>query len=330
MTGLKKIKWGIIGPGRIAEKFAGDLSLIDDAVLSSVASRSPDRAASFAARHPVGSVYPDYETMIREGDTDIMYIATPHTFHLKQALMCLENGIAVLCEKPAGINRREVQLMVDAARLNQVFFMEALWTRFLPSMQKVLEIVESGSMGEVEQVEAEFCFTAPVDLSGRLYDLALGGGAILDIGIYPAFLAYQLLGKPQSIQASAQLHETGADQSCTMNFEYGDRKSAALHCSILIDSNMPARITLSKGYILMQPRWHASPALVVLKAGYDAEHIECPPIGKGFSHEIMESHRCLRENRIESQLWSHRNSLDLMEMLDEVRRQSGVVYPGRD
>lgn len=330
ITGTNNIKWGILGPGRIAEKFVRDLSLISDAELHAVASRSPDRAKVFAEKFKVATTYPSYESMVRDGAVDIMYIATPHTFHLKQTLMCLEQGIAVLCEKPAGINQKEVQLMVDASRHNRVFFMEALWTRFLPSMTRILEIIKSGEMGEVEQVEAEFCFTAAVDPENRLYNMALGGGSILDIGIYLAFLAYQLLGKPQAIQASAQLATTGADQTCSMNFNYADKKSAALHSSLLYDSDMPARIVMTKGYILMQPRWHESPALTIIKAGYDAEHLNCPPMGKGFSHEILECHQCLRKGKIQSDLWSHQNSLDLIGILDEVRRQAGVFYRGRD
>lgn len=330
ITGSEKIKWGILGPGRIAEKFARDLAMVDGAELVAVASRSLDRAIAFSEKYSGATPFHSYESLVREGGIDIMYIATPHAFHLDQTLLCLENGIAVLCEKPAGLNRKEVQMMVDASRHNEVFFMEALWTRFIPSMLKVMEIIDSGEMGEVEQVEAEFCFTAPVDPLSRLYNLGLGGGSILDIGIYPAFLAYTLLGIPEAIKASGQIYSTGADQTCTMNFDYGKKKSAALHSSILFESNMPARITMSKGYILMQPRWHEAPGLIVIKAGYEAEHISCPPIGKGFTHEIMECHQCLRAGRIESEFWSHRNSLELMGILDEVRKQVGVVYKGRD
>lgn len=327
---MEKVKWGILGPGKIAEKFARDLSLVKDAELVAVASRSLDRAIAFGESHSNATPYQSYESLVNEGGIDIMYIATPHTFHLDQTLLCLENGIAVLCEKPASLNRKEVQMMVDASRLNQVFFMEALWTRFIPSMLKVLEIVESGEMGEVEQVEAEFCFSAPVDPLSRLYNMDLGGGSILDIGIYPAFLAYLLLGKPEKIKASGQIYSTGADQTCTMNFEYANKKSAALHSAILFESNMPARITMSKGYILMQPRWHEAPGLIVIKAGYEPETISCPPVGKGFSHEIMECHHCLKSGKIESDLWSHSNSLELIGILDEVRRQVGVFYKGRD
>jgi predicted dehydrogenase len=330
MESNQPIRWGILGPGKIAEKFAHDLALVKNAEIRAVASRSLDRAIAFGGRHFGARPYSSYEAMVKDGEIDIMYIATPHTFHLEQTLLCLENGIPVLCEKPASINQKEVQMMVDASRQNNVFFMEALWTRFIPSMRKVLDIVESGIMGEVDHVEAEFCFTAPVDPLSRLYDMSLGGGSILDIGIYPAFLAYLLLGIPKSIQATGQIYDSGADQTCSMNFEYERKKSAALHSSLLFESNMPARITMTKGYILMQPRWHEAPGLVMIRAGYEPEHLHCAPLGKGFSHEIEECHRCLIDGRVESDLWSHQNSLDLMGILDEVRRQVGVVYRGRD
>jgi predicted dehydrogenase len=330
MEKAAKIRWGILGPGKIAKKFSEDLALVADAEITAVASRSLDRAQSFAAQHLIRSSFQSYESMIREGNIDIVYIGTPHSFHLEQTLLCLENGIAVLCEKPAAINSKEVQKMIDASRENSTFFMEALWTRFIPAVQKVLEIIDSGEMGVVENVEAEFCFEAPIDPLSRLYDLGLGGGSILDIGIYPVFLSYLLLGSPVKIEASGQLYQTGADQTCSMNFSYDGKKSAALHSSVLFESNMPARITMSKGYILMQPRWHSAPGLVVLKAGEEALHIDCQPIGKGFVHEILECHQCLRQGQIESAQWSHQNSLNLMEILDEVRRQVGVLYPGRD
>lgn len=325
-----KINWAVIGPGRIAKKFGHDLGLVADGNLEVVASRSMDRAANFAREYNAGKAYDSYESVIRHRNIDIAYIGTPHSFHLEQTLMCLENGIAVLCEKPASLNQKEVQQMVDAAQHNNTFFMEALWTRFLPSMKKVIEIVESGEMGEVVQIEAEFCFTAPIDPLSRLYNMSLGGGSILDIGIYPAFLAYLLLGKPPKITATGQLSSTGSDQTCSMTFDYGGGKMATLHSSVVTDSQMPARITMSKGYILMQPRWHESTEITVIKAGEDPYSFSLPLQGMGFVHEIVECHNCLKKGLVQSQLWSHNDSLNLIEILDQVRKQVGVHYPGRD
>ncbi len=327
---MDTIKWGIVGPGKIAGRFARDLALVDDGTLQAVASRSVDRAQEFAREYSAPKYFDSYEQMLMEGGIDIVYIATPHPFHLEQALLALEHKVPVLCEKPISLNRKEVVKMVQAARANQTFLMEALWTRFIPAIQKALSIVQSGEMGEVEQVEAEFCFIAPQDPNSRLYDLALGGGSLLDIGIYPLFLSYLFLGQPEEIVASGQLAPTGADQTCSMTLSYPDNKSAALHCSIITDSMMPARLTLSKGYILIKPRWHESTGLTIIKAGEEAQEIDLPPIGMGFSHEIRECHDCLRNQKIESSFWSHSDSLNLMTMMDNIREQIGVKYPGRD
>lgn len=324
---MREIKWGIMGPGRIANKFALDLAMVEDARLWAVASRDLTRAQSFAEKHDAHSFYGSYQEMLEQGAVDIIYIATPHTFHYEQTLSCLQHNIPVLCEKPITINRSELDVVLEIAAKKQTFVMEALWTRFIPSMQKVLEIIRSGVMGEVENVEAEFCFAAEQDHQHRLYNMDLGGGATLDIGIYPIFLAYLLMGVPERIEATGQLASTGADQTSSVNLFYAGKRMAALHASILYNSDMPARITMTKGYILMQPRWHESPSITLLKAGYDPEIIACPTTGKGYYHEILECHHCLRADRNESDLWSHQNNRELMDILDEVRRQIGVTYP---
>ncbi len=257
-------KWGIIGPGRIAEKFAQDLNLVEDGILHAIASRNHERATAFAGKYQVANVFSSYEEMVHSGELDIVYIATPHTFHHAHTLLCLENQVPVLCEKPAAINSQQLQEMIGMAEKKQIFFMEALWTRFIPAMLKVLEIVADGSMGQVENVEASFCFRADAGPDHRLYNMDLGGGSLLDIGIYPVFLAYLLLGMPERIEATGQLAATGADETCSINLFYSGHKQAALHSSILYHADMTAQITMSKGYILMQPRWHESAALTVI------------------------------------------------------------------
>ncbi len=319
-------RWGIFGPGKISEKFASDLAKVDGGRLEAVASRSQDRAGDFASRFGASQSFGDYTEMLTKGNIDIVYIGTPHTMHYEHTMLCLEQRIPVLCEKPFAMNSRQVEAMIKKSRHSSTFLMEALWSRFMPSMLKVLEIIDSGEMGEVEQVEAEFSFKAPFDPNSRLYDMSLGGGSILDIGIYPVFLAYLLLGVPEGIEASGSLSSTGSDQSCSMQFTYPGKKSAAMFSSFMFDSNMPARITCSKGYILMQPRWFESERLTIIKAGYDPYDIDCPKIGKGYAHEIIECQDCLAKGQIESMSWSHQDSLNLISLLDEIRRQVGVTY----
>ncbi len=322
-----RTRWGIIGPGKIARRFAADLSLVPAGELVAVSSRDLSRARSFADDFGAHMVFDDHEDMLSSAALDIVYVASPHTIHLPHTLAALGSGVAVLCEKPMGINHAQVSAMVEAAQRKGTFLMEALWTRFIPATKKVLDLIASGQLGEVVEVEADFCFSAPMDVSSRLYDLDLGGGSLLDIGLYPVFLAYLLLGSPAKIEATGQLGPTGADQTCSMQFYYDDHKSAALHSSILYESEMTARISLTKGYILMHPRWHEAAALTVLKAGEEAVEIACPPLGKGYAHEIMECHDCLRRGVIQSDGWRHTDSLRLAGMLDEIRRQIGVRYP---
>ncbi len=246
------------------------------------------------------------------------------------ALQCLEHGVAVLCEKPISLNRKEVEIMCKASRANQEFLMEALWTRFIPAILEVLEVVRSGELGDILEIDARFCFDAPVDPESILYDLRFGGGSILDIGVYPVFLSYLLLGIPERIIATGQLHEGGADQTCSVLLKYPGKKQASLYTSIIEDSSTPAIIRLSNGEIRIEPDWWESSILKITKNGEESQEISCPPLGRGFSHEIQECHRCLRSGLLESPKWSHQNSIELMGILDEIRRQVGVIYKGRD
>ncbi|NND08786.1 MAG: Gfo/Idh/MocA family oxidoreductase [Saprospiraceae bacterium] len=323
----KTYRWGILGTGQIASAFAQDLQLVNNAKLHAVVSRELTRAQDFATTYGASKSYDALGHMLNEQEIDILYIATPHSLHAHQSIQSLTAGIPVLCEKPAVLNLHQMKEVLHCASKHETFYMEALWTRFLPATEMLLEIIESGEMGEVHQVEAEFCATAPIDPLSRLYDLSLGGGSILDIGIYPVFLSYLLLRMPSSIEASGQLAATGVDQTCSMTFKYPEKgKESALHSSILYDSNMPARITMSKGYILLQAPWYASPGLTIIKAGEDSRSIACPPKGIGLYHEILECHRCLSNRHVFSEKWNHQDNANMLELLDEIRRQVGVQY----
>lgn len=218
----KTIHWGIIGLGKIARKFAEDLKLVPNCKLVAVASRDLTKAQSFAQDFGATYAYGDYEEITRNPIIDVIYIATPHHLHYENTVCCLENKKAVLCEKPFAMNLRQVQEMVALARKEEVFLMEALWTKFLPSFQKVNEIIKNGHIGEINMVQADFSFKANYNPESRLFDKALGGGSLLDIGIYPLFLATTLLGKPENIKAMATFDKTGADVNCGMVL---DRKS---------------------------------------------------------------------------------------------------------
>lgn len=326
MVAANNIKWGIIGCGNIARKFANDLSLVENAELSAVASRSKEKATEFAKNHNATTAYDSYEALFNATDIDIVYIATPHFSHAELSIMAMEHGKHVLCEKPLAINKVDALKMIEISKSTQCFFMEALWTRFNPAFIEVLHQIKKGAIGEVNYINADFAFKSNHALESRVFNLELGGGAILDIGIYPIFLAYTILGIPEKLNASAIFHQvTGADIQTSMLFDYPDAQ-AVLYSGFTSNSDMTARISGTEGQIFIHDRWHHSDAFTIIQ-GAKKETIEIPRDGIGYTHEIIECHKCLQENRIESALWSHQNSLDLISLLDAVRSEIGLKYP---
>lgn len=320
------INWGIIGLGKIAHKFAKDLALLDGAKLHAVASRSPERSKAFAEEYHVPNYYDSYQAMMDCPDLDVIYIATPHTLHYENTMLCIKAGKAVLCEKPFAMNLREAQAMVNAAREHHVFLMEAMWTRFMPTIRKVLEIIEKGEIGEVVSVKADFGFNAPFDPQSRIYNPALGGGSLLDIGIYPVFLAQLLLGKPRQIKALANLGATGVDEDLGVLFQYDNGKLAHLHSSVIAKTKTEAFIYCTKGTIHLHPRWHEPTRLTLQRYGEPAEAFTFEYQGNGYYLEALEVMHCLQNNKKESEWLPLSFTLDVMETLDRIRKEAGIIY----
>lgn len=322
----KQIRWGILGPGKIAHSFAKDLALVVDGKLTAAASRNLDRATAFAAEYGAEHAYGTYEELLTSNEVDVIYIATPHTSHAEWAINALKHGKPVLCEKPLGVNSAEVTNMLTTAKENEVFLMEALWSRFNPSICKIKELIASGVIGSIGQLYADFGFFA-LDKGddGRLLNPNLAGGSILDIGIYPIFLAYLILGKPDQILATSNFYKTGAEVQTSMIFKYVDAQ-AVLYSGLVSKTEMKAQISGSLGEIHIHPRWHETQGFSIIK-NEDEEQIHLPTLGKGYTHEINEVHSCLRNGLLESSLWSHQNSMDLIQIMDEVRKQCAVVFP---
>ena len=327
---LKTINWGIIGPGRIAHKFAQGIASLPDAKLYAVASRSEERAHNFARQYGAPYYYEGYEKMVQNPEIDIIYISTPHTFHYENTLMCLENNIPVLCEKPFTITREQLQILIDTARKRKIFLMEAIWTRFLPTIKKVIEIKESGELGSINAIYADFGFKAPVDYNGRLYNLNLGGGALLDIGIYPVFLSLLLLGKPEEIKSMAVISETGADESCSILFKYNCGLMASLNCTITAETPIEAVIIFEKGRIRINRGWFAPSSLTIFSSKEKKKEVTFNYHGNGYHLEAIEAMKCLKKGLTECPELPLDFSLDLMGLLDEIRRQCGIEYPGID
>ncbi|MEM7380177.1 MAG: Gfo/Idh/MocA family oxidoreductase, partial [Bacteroidota bacterium] len=292
-----------------------------------VASRSKEKAEAFGEKFNATHRFGSYVEMFSSDKVDAIYIATPHTSHEALAVQAMDHGKHVLCEKPFGINSAEVQTMLAASKRNNVFLMEAMWSRFNPSIRKAKDLVDSGELGEIRYLHADFAFYAlNKEEDGRLLNPQLAGGSLLDIGIYPIFLAYLMLGKPKNIQASSQFYHTGVEIQTSMIFDY-ENAQAILFSGLNSKSEMKAEISCQKGSVFIDPRWHEAQGLSQ-ELDEQITQFDLPTTGKGYSHEIEEIHSCLAKGATQSDLWSHQNSIDLMELLDTVRQKSGIRFPG--
>lgn len=318
--------WGIIGPGKIARKFASDLQTIKNARVHAVASRSMQRARTFADEYQADYVYDSYEGMLTCPDLHAVYVATRHPEHAAASLLCLERGIPVLCEKPFAMNAGQVQEMVDAARRTDTFLMEAIWTRFIPTTLKSLQLIEEGIIGEVLSMKADFGFRAEKNLEGRLYNRVLGGGSLLDIGIYPAFLSMLLFGPPQDIQAHGVIGPTGVDEEMAAILHYDGGRMAQLHSTIRADTKTEAFIYGSKGVIHIHSRWHEPTSMSLLLPGERPKDFffDYPCIG--YAYEAEEVMACVRAGKKESELLPLSFSQGLIDLLDAIRHQIGLTY----
>lgn len=323
---MEQLRWGIIGPGKIAAHFANDLILFDGAIISAVASRNKQRADSFAEDFQIAHVFDSYDALFKSDVVDLVYIATPHVFHKDLAITAMKHGKHVLCEKPMGINLPQVQEMIETAKSKGVFLMEALWSRFNPTIRKVKELAEQGVLGEVTYVNADFAFYAmDRPKESRLLNLELAGGTLLDIGIYPVFLAYLFMGKPKEIKAVSNFNDGRTEVQTSIIFQYPGAQ-AILNSSFRNNSRMSAEISGTKGNVILEPRFHETQGYS-LQSEALSETIKMPTTGRGYYHEIEEVHRCLSEGRLQSSLWSHEDSRNLIGLLDDIRRLSGVKFP---
>ncbi len=318
-----KIKWGIIGLGKISHKFARDLLLVQNSVLEAVASRDLSKAKLFSEKFGSNTFYGSYIELLNDRCIDIVYIATPNNTHENLTILALEHKKAVLCEKPFAINKKQVLRMIHASKKNNSFLMEAMWTRFIPAIKKIKRSVDSGEIGEITYINADFSFKADPSIK-RIYDKGLGGGSLLDIGIYPIFLAYLLLGNPIKINATAHFFESGADSQLGMIFNYKNAQ-ALLYSSFISNSKRVAKISGTLGEIIIDEPWNETDSFSIQK---DKERtvISLQTVGRGYTYEIIECNTCLKKNSIESSFWSHQNSIELITLLDLVRKEINLTY----
>jgi predicted dehydrogenase len=321
----KIVNWGILGTGRIAGQFAEALKHVPNAKLVGVGSRSFEKANEFGQKFNIAHIHDSYLGLVTDRDIDIVYIATPHVLHCENTLLCLNNGKAVLCEKPFAINEKEVQQMIQKARENNLFLMEALWTRFLPSVIKAEELIRDGKLGELIHIKSDFGFKAKFDPTGRIFNNELGGGSLLDIGIYPVFIALLLLGVPDELNSKAILSDQGIDTSLSVNFKYNTGKLASLYSTILAETAIETDICGTLGRIRFNRKWH-NPTSLVFSSNNHEEQYTFKIKGNGYEYEAAEATRCFREGLIESPLLPHQFSIQLIRLLDQIRSQNGIKY----
>ncbi len=322
----KVYKWGIIGPGKIAQKFAAALALVPDATLHAVASRDLNKAKQFANTWNAPVFYSSYEALAADTSLDAVYIATPHTFHHAHVLLCLRHKKTVLCEKPMSVDYNSTLEMVNTARQNKVFLMEAMWTRFLPVIEKTLQLVKEGSIGDLKYLRADFGFIAPYNAGSRLYDMQLGGGSMLDIGVYPLFLALLLMGKPDTIKSFSQLAPSGADETTSALLCYKNGNIAHIHSTIVAQTPITAEIAGTEGAILLERPWYKGARLQVRKSDTITADFSLPFGDNGFEFQVKEVQDCLQRGALESDILPLDFSLLLSSVSHEICLQSNLVY----
>ncbi len=323
------MRWGIAGTGIIASVFADAMSKVEGGTVVAIGSRTAESAGRFAAAFGVPRAHGSYQALADDPDVDVVYVATPHAQHLDVAAPSLEAGKHVLCEKPMSLSARQTTRMAEIARDNGRFLMEALWSRFLPAYRMIDEIIASGEIGDVLAVESSFGYRTDVDPASRLFALELGGGALLDLGIYPVHLAHFVLGVPSQVRATARIGETGVDEHSAVTMGFPTGALAIAHVAIRTDLAGTGRITGTEGAIEIPASMHCPLHLDVIRFAHgDHRHIETPHGDAPFSFQIDEVHRCLEAGLTESPVLPLRDSIAMATTLDRALADVGVDYPG--
>ena len=324
----EKIRWGILGSGRIAKSLAEGLSVLPEAELAAVGSRSQESADAFGEQFNVPRRHPSYEALANDPEVDVIYVATPHSLHKENTLICLEAGKRVLCEKPFAVNAAEAREMVRVARQHDVFLMEGMWARFPPGMVKVRQLIADGAIGEVRSLQADFGFKAKDrDPKGRLFNPELAGGSLLDIGIYPVSLSSMLFGKPVEIVSTWHKGETGVDEQSAYLFRHPGGALSVMHASIQAETSQEVVISGSEGRIRIERQCWRPQEILLTREDDSEERFSLPFEGNGFNYEAAEVMRLLRAGKKESEIMPLDESIAVMETLDAIRAQWGLRYP---
>ncbi len=324
---MKTIRFGIIGTGGIAHRFAEACKNTPGVNLAAVASRAAQTAEKFGDEFDIPNRFSSYEAMAQSDCIDIAYVATPHGEHAKNAILFMNNKKAVISEKPIALNLKQLDEMIACAKENNVFLMEAMWARMVPGTLKALELIESGAIGAVRAVEASFCYEMYDEPDHHIFDLAQGGGSLLDVGCYGLSFASWYIGKDvEKIDAAAHLGKTGTDEHCAVTIKYKNGEIAQLSSATMLPKPNEGYIFGERGWIYCK-RFYAPQKLLVHPLGADEYEIDCPYIGNGFEEQILEAAQCLRDGKKESSFVPHAQSRFIVAQMDEIRKKIGVIYP---
>jgi len=324
---VEPIRWGILATGGIASTFVEDLALLEDCRVTAVASRSAERAAVFAKKYDIPHAWESVQALAADDEVDIVYVATPHSHHYLPTLQLLEAGKHVLCEKAFAYNAAQTRTMFDVAREHQRFLMEAMSTRCNPAIREMRRAIQEGMIGEVVSVQGSFTLSGDLPPSHRLRNSELAGGALLDLGVYPLTLAYLALGKPESVSATSVMDTTGVDAQTAITLQYPNAV-AQLSCSYRGGPASEATISGTEGRIELRGYAYRPSGYTLVRYGEAPREFEAPYVGHGLVHEALEVHRALRQGRLESTLVPPQSTIEVMEIMDQVRAQIGLRYPG--
>ena len=327
---MRKFRWGILGTGSIARQFVRGLNSVPEAEVLAVGSRSEASAEKFADKRNIPRRYASYKALASDPDVDVVYIATPHPFHAENATLCLEAGKAVLCEKPFCVNAAEAERVVGLAKENGLFLMEGMWTRFFPLMEEVRRLVSEGSLGEVRMLNVDFGFRADPDPASRLFDPGLGGGALLDVGVYCVSFASMVLGRASGSVGISHLGETGVDEQASVVLKHEGGRLANLSIGIRTTTPQEATIMGTEAYVRIHAPWWRPESMTISRPGTEDETVEAPVSGNGFGYEAAEVMRCLEAGKTESEIMPLDETVSVMRTMDSIRAAWGLRYPGEE
>lgn len=319
------VRWGVVGPGRIASKVVRDFPHVPGAEVVAVASRSAERAAAFAAEHGIARSHGSYRAIVDDDGVDVLYIATPHPQHRAVALAALRSGKAVLVEKAFTVTPAATREIVAVAAETGLFAMEAMWTRFQPLIVRVQQLIADGALGEVQAVQADLGVRHPTDPTDRFYNPAVGGGALFDLGVYPISFAQMVLGIPDSVTAHGVLDQSGVDVEEAVQLGFPDGRSASLFSSLRCATPGQARIFGTAGWIDVLPRFHHPDTVVLHRTGHDPMEITLPRTGAGYTHELVEVTECVAAGRSESAIMPLVDTVAVQDVMGAVADQLGMI-----